>query len=160
MSNPWDLLLSQDVISTSRCQTTRRYFWSTACYPGVLSFERCFSMEPPDHQPIFVSVRLVGLTVSTLVFHYTLRTVTNVEGTLKASVTLLERPPQSNYPPNTVSINGLESNNKGWYFKDDSILKTKLQSLPPIHIIYLKSMLSCKVGSRGLSVPLRVIGIH
>ena len=35
---------------------------------------------------------------------------------------------------------------------------TKLQSLPPIlHIIYLKSMLSCSEGSRGLSVPLRVI---
>ena len=39
-------------------------------------------------------------------------------------------------------------------------LASLLQSLPPIlHIIYPKSMLSCSEGSRGLSVPLRVIGI-
>ena len=39
-------------------------------------------------------------------------------------------------------------------------LASKLQSLPPIlHINYPKSMLSCSEGSRGLSVPLRVIGI-
>ena len=39
-------------------------------------------------------------------------------------------------------------------------LAKPLQSLPPIlHIIYPKSMLSCSEGSRGLSVPLRVIGI-
>ena len=39
-------------------------------------------------------------------------------------------------------------------------LATQDQSLPPIlHIIYPKSMLSCSEGSRGLSVPLRVIGI-
>ena len=39
-------------------------------------------------------------------------------------------------------------------------LATQLQSLPPIlHIIYSESMLSCSEGSRGLSVPLRVIGI-
>jgi hypothetical protein len=40
------------------------------------------------------------------------------------------------------------------------LLAKLLQSLPPIlHIIYPKSMLSCSEGSRGLSVPLRVIGI-
>ena len=34
------------------------------------------------------------------------------------------------------------------------------QSLPPIlHIIYSKSTLSCSEGSRGLSVPWRLIGI-
>ena len=39
-------------------------------------------------------------------------------------------------------------------------LALQLQSLPPIlHIIYPKSILSCSEGSRGLSVPLRVIGI-
>ena len=39
-------------------------------------------------------------------------------------------------------------------------LATPLRSLPPIlHIIYPISMLSCSEGSRGLSVPLRVIGI-
>src|SRR5204863_1404277 len=39
-------------------------------------------------------------------------------------------------------------------------LAPPLQSLPPIlHIIYPKSMQSCSEGSRGLSVPLRVIGI-
>ena len=40
------------------------------------------------------------------------------------------------------------------------LLAKLLHSLPPIlHIIYPKSMLSCSEGSRGLSVPLRVIGI-
>ena len=39
-------------------------------------------------------------------------------------------------------------------------LAQPLQSLPPIlHIIYPKSMLSCSEGARGLSVPLRVLGI-
>ena len=39
-------------------------------------------------------------------------------------------------------------------------LAPPLQSLPPIlHIIYPESMLSCSEGARGLSVPLRVIGI-
>ena len=39
-------------------------------------------------------------------------------------------------------------------------LATPLRSLPPIlHITYLKPMLSCSEGSRGLSVPLRVYGI-
>jgi hypothetical protein len=51
---------------------------------------------------------------------------------------------------------------KGWYFKDDSMTPSEalLQSLPPIlHINYPKSMLSYSEGARGLSVPLRVIGI-
>jgi len=39
-------------------------------------------------------------------------------------------------------------------------LAIPLHSLRPIlHITYPKSMLSCSKGSRGLSVPLRVIGI-
>jgi hypothetical protein len=39
-------------------------------------------------------------------------------------------------------------------------LAPKLQSLPPIlHIIYPKSMQSYSKGARGLSVPLRVLGI-
>src|SRR6516162_8020145 len=39
-------------------------------------------------------------------------------------------------------------------------LPPPLQSLPPIlHMIYPKSMLSYSEGARGLSVPLRVIGI-
>ena len=40
------------------------------------------------------------------------------------------------------------------------LLAKQLHSLRPIlHITYPKSMLSCSKGSRGLSVPLRVIGI-
>ena len=39
-------------------------------------------------------------------------------------------------------------------------LATQLRSLPPIlHITYPKSILSCSKGSRGLFVPLRVLGI-
>ena len=41
-----------------------------------------------------------------------------------------------------------------------SRLATQLQSLPPIlHILYSTTMRSYSKGSRGLSVPLRVIGI-
>ena len=72
------------------------------------------------------------------------------------------RPPQSNYPPNTVSLLGLESKQiKGGISRmTPPCLATQLQSLPPIlHIICPKSMLSCSEGSRGLFVPLRVIGI-
>ena len=40
------------------------------------------------------------------------------------------------------------------------LLAKPLHNLPPIlHIVYSKSMLSYSEGSRGLSVPLRVIGI-
>ena len=39
-------------------------------------------------------------------------------------------------------------------------LAWQLQSLPPIlHILYPSTIRSCSKGSRGLSVPLRVIGI-
>ena len=39
-------------------------------------------------------------------------------------------------------------------------LACKLQRLPPIlHILYSSTIRSCSKGSRGLSVPLRVIGI-
>ena len=39
-------------------------------------------------------------------------------------------------------------------------LAPRLRSLPPIlHIAYPMSMLSCSEGARGLSVPLRVLGI-
>ena len=72
------------------------------------------------------------------------------------------RPPQSNYPPNGVSLAGLE-----FKYTKGSIstltpryLAAPLRSLLPIlHIMHPNSALSCSKGSRGLFVPLRVPGI-
>ena len=72
------------------------------------------------------------------------------------------RPPQSNYPPNGVSLSGLEFKyTKGSISTSTPrILAYPLRSLLPIHhIVNPNSALSCSKGSRGLFVPLRVPGI-
>ena len=73
------------------------------------------------------------------------------------------RPPQSNYPPRTVSrLTGLGPKYRkgGMSRTTPRCLATTLQSLPPIlHILYPESIRSYSEGSRGLSVPLRVTGI-
>ena len=72
------------------------------------------------------------------------------------------RPPQSNYPPSSVSLAGLELRyTKGSISTSTPrILAYPLQCLLPIlHIVYPNSALSCSKGSRGLFVPLRVPGI-
>ena len=72
------------------------------------------------------------------------------------------RPPQSNYPPNGVPYQGLESKyTKGRISTlTPRILAYPLQCLRPIlHIVYPNSALSYSKGSRGLFVPLRVPGI-
>ena len=73
------------------------------------------------------------------------------------------RPPQSNYPPNSVPINnGLELKQPKGRISTTTPreLASPLLSLRPIlHINCPNSMLSYSKGSRGLFVPSRVIGI-
>ena len=111
----------------------------------------------------FVPARLVGLTVKhpyAIALYARLPSVLRVP--LEASVTLLEATTPVKLPTKHCLPLGIRHQiNKGWYFKVDSTTPSgPLHSLPPIlHIIYPMSMLSYSEGSRGLSVPLRVIGI-
>ena len=86
---------------------------------------------------------------------------------MNASVTFWRRPPQSNYPPDTVLQSGLRNKvrfpnlNKGGISRmTPPQLALTVQSLPPIlHISIQKSMSSYSKGARGLSVLSRVTGI-
>ena len=72
------------------------------------------------------------------------------------------RPPQSNYPPNGVSLTGLELKYTKGRISTSAprTLACPSRSLRPIlHIVYPNSALSCSKGSRGLFVPSRVPGI-
>ena len=167
--NPWDLLQPQDVTSRHRgakpprrCELLGEISLLSPEY--LLSFERWpFHAEPPDHYAYFRTCSTCQSHSQAPLCHYTLRTITNrTEGTFeKPPLLFWRRPPQSNYPPCTVPFGVRHQTSKGWYFKDDSTsLASTLQSLPPIlHITYPMSMQSCSKGSRGLFVPLRVIGI-
>lgn len=82
---------------------------------------------------------------------------------LEASVTLLEattpvKLPTTQCPP--IKELGSEQVKGGISTMTPQRLATPLHSLPPIlHITYPKSIRSYSKGSRGLFVPLRVIGI-
>ena len=98
----------------------------------------------------------------------TLRTIANrSERTLRAPPLLFRRrPPQSNYPPDTVPCpdNGarldLQPAEGGIPRVAPPGLAPQLQSLPPIlYTTNQRSMSSCSKGSRGLSVLPRVIRI-
>ncbi len=83
---------------------------------------------------------------------------------LRASVTLLEATTPVKLPTTHCPrlLNKLEPKYKkgGISTMAPPQLALKLQSLPPIlHILYSSTMRSYSKGSRGLSVPLRVIGI-
>ena len=85
---------------------------------------------------------------------------------MSASVTFRRRPPQSNYPPDTVpdpdNGPGLDSqSSKGGISPvAPPRLTPRLQSLPPmLHIQHQEPVPSCSKGSRGLSVLPRVTGI-
>ncbi len=113
--NPWDLLQPQDVTSRHRgakplrrCELLGVISLLSPAY--LLSFERWpFHAEPPDHYaPTFVPARLVGLTVKhpyAITLYARLPTVLRVP--LKPPLLFWRRPPQSNYPPNTVPYKGV-----------------------------------------------------
>ena len=76
------------------------------------------------------------------------------------------RPPQSNYPPDSVSKLdyslwlGPQKNQSGISLMTPRQLAPSLQSLPPmLHKSLQKPMPGCSKGARGLFVPPRVHGI-
>ena len=97
--------------------------------------------------------------------HYTLRTVTNrSEGTFRSLRYAFggDHPSQTTHQTLSPDLSGLDPEHiKGGISRlTPRHLAAPLRCLPPIlHIMYPKSMLSYSKGARGLSVPLRVIGI-
>ncbi len=115
--------------------------------------------------PSFLPGRLVGLTVK---LPYTIilcwRLPIAMREPWEASVTLLEATTPVKLPTKQClpTLSGLDSGQaKGRISRAiPQPLARLIRYLRPIlHITYPKPMLSCSKGSRGLSVPLRVIGI-
>ena len=168
--NPWDLLQPQDVTSRHRgAKPPRRYELlgeiSLLSPEYLLSFERRpFHTEPPDHYALLSY--LLDLFVLQSSFLMPLHATYDYQpywGNLgKPPLHFRRRPPQSNYPPRTVPLSRLDDKYRkgGISTMTPRCLATPLQSLPPIlHILYSTTMRSYSKGSRGLFVPLRVIGI-
>ena len=139
----------------------------SACYPRSTFYPLSDGQSTQNHRitmPCFRTWSTCWSHSQAPLCHCTLRTVTiRAEGYLgKPPLRFWRRPPQSNYPPNGVSLAGLE-----FKYTKGSIstltpryLAAPLRSLLPIlHIMHPNSALSCGKGSRGLFVPLRVPGI-
>ena len=113
--NPWDLLQPQDVTSRHRgAKPLRRYELlgaiSLLSPEYLLSFERWPThAEPPDHYALLSY--LVDLSVSQSSSLLSLHSMDDYQtswGNLwKPPLLFWRRPPQSNYPPHTVSLAGL-----------------------------------------------------
>ena len=111
----------------------------------------------------FLPDRLVGLPVKrACAITLCGRLPIGLSAPLEASVTLLEATTPSNYPPSSVlSLRVRNQMRKGQYFNNGSMITASpfLSLLTILHIAHPVPMLSCSKGSRGLFVPLRVIGI-
>ena len=116
----------------------------------MLLFPTCSACRPPSQAPLC---------------HCTLRTVTNrPEGTFRSLRYAFggDHPSQTTRQARSPSIHGLEPGQAKGRISTAApgALACPFQSLRPIlHIDCPDSTLSCSKGSRGLSVPLRVIGI-
>ena len=115
----------------------------------MLQFPACAACRPPSQAPFC---------------HYTLRTVTNrPEGTFRSLRYAFggDHPSQTTHQARSLQRKLVPKQPKGRISTAaPQILAYLLHSLRPIlHINYPNSMQSCSKGSRGLFVPLRVIGI-
>ncbi len=114
--------------------------------------------------PSFDPARLVGLTVKRpYAIALCVRLPSVLRAPLKASVIILEATTPVKLPtkqcPLCVRL-GSKQLKGGISTLTPRRLATPLHSLPPIlHMSYPESMLSYSEGARGLSVPLRVLGI-
>ncbi len=138
--NPWDLLQPQDVTSRHRgakplrrCELLGGISLLSPEY--LLSFERRpFHAEPPDNNTL-VSY-LVALFISqstTLILLHSAHRYQQCLGHLwEPPLLFWRRPPQSNYPPNTVPPPAVRFQiNKGRYFNGGSAGAGAPASLPP-----------------------------
>ena len=111
----------------------------------------------------FLPGRLVSLSVKhpyAIALYTRLPSVLRVP--LEASVTLLEATTPVKLPTKRCPLLGLGSKQmKGGISRMIPHCLAAISHSPPpiLHIIYSKSTLSCSEGSRGLSVPWRLIGI-
>ena len=141
--NPWDLLQPQDVTSRHRgAKPLRRYellgVISLLSPEYLLSFERWpFHAEPPDHYIRLSTLLdlLVSQSSMLMLLHSTYGYQAYWAYLWKPPLLFWRRPPQSNYPPNTVSrLLGIRLQiNEGWYFKDDSTKASAQASLSPTY---------------------------
>ena len=168
--NPWDLLQPQDVTSRHRgAKPLRRYELlggiSLLSPEYLLSFERRpFHAEPPDHYAL-VS-HLIGLCASQSSALSPLHSQDGYQSSRghlwKPPLRFWRRPPQSNYPPSGVPLQGLGSRQRKGRISTSAprrLAPPVLRLRPILHIRCPDATLSCSKGSRGLFVPLRVIGI-
>ena len=169
--NPWDLLQPRDVTSRHRgAKPLRRSELlggiSLLSPEYLLSFERRpFHSAPPDHYaPVSCLFGLSASQSSPLLPLHSQAGYQSARGDLwKPPLRFWRRPPQSNYPPSTVRVhNALVTR----HAKARISTSAPRRLAPPhhslrtiLHITGPVTMLSCSKGSRGLSVPLRVIGI-
>ena len=120
---------------------------------------------PPDHYaPVSCLFGLSASQSSPLLPLHSQAGYQSARGDLwKPPLRFWRRPPQSNYPPSTVRVhNALVTR----HAKARISTSAPRRLAPPhhslrtiLHITGPVTMLSCSKGSRGLSVPLRVIGI-
>ena len=143
--NPWDLLQPQDVTSRHRgakpprrCELLGEISLLSPEY--LLSFERWpFHTEPPDHY-VRLST-LFDLSVSqssTLMSLHSMYDYQPYWGYLwKPPLHFWRRPPQSNYPPHTVSAERIRLQlYKRWYFTNDSATPDDATSKSPTYPTY------------------------
>ena len=161
--NPWDLLQPQDVTSRHRGAKPPPSIWALGDQPVIpgylLSFERrSFHTSAGSLCPSFLPARDVSLPVKRPLCHCTLKAgYQSARGHLwKPPLRFWRRPPQSNYPPNSVRASRVRPRTaKGPYFKDGSrTLACALEASGLSHIGWPRSMLSCSKGSRGLFRPI------
>ena len=150
--NPWDLLQPRDVMSRHRgAKRTRRYGlleFISLLSPEYLLFVEWWSFhtEPPDHYDRLSSLLDLSVLQSGKLMPLHSRAGFRPAWAYLRTPPLLFRrwPPQSNYPPYTVSKlhkQFLVRDHKleGWYFKDDSVAAgaaTSKSPTYPAHQIY------------------------
>ena len=142
--NPWDLLQPQDVTSRHRgAKPPRRYELlggiSLLSPEYLLSFERrTFHTDPPDHYaPVSCLLGMSASQSSALMPLHSIKAgYQSARGHLwKPPLRFWRRPPQSNYPPNSVPVHhGLDlRQQKGRISRmAPRMLAHPLQSLRPI----------------------------
>ncbi len=144
--NPWDRLQPQDVDEpTSRCQTTPS-IWAL----GMISLLSPDTFYPLSDGPSMRNHRItmsyfrtcstcLSSQSSTLISLHSSHGYQSCWGYLgKPPLLFWRRPPQSNYPPNAVSIFKIRFLiTKGWYFNVDSIESSDPTSLSPTYPTHL-----------------------
>ena len=140
----------------------------SACYPRSTFYPLSDGPSIRNHRITWACFRTWSRCLSLSqapLYSYALRMITNhAEGTFASLRYALggDHPSQTTHHTRSSSFQELVSKYKkgGISRTTPRTLACPLRCLPPIlHILYPNTMWSCSKGSRGLFVPLRVIGI-